>query len=27
VVGDRRELSAKGIEEALVVFALTEVKS
>ncbi len=27
VVGDRRELSAKGIEEALVVFPLTEVKS
>ena len=27
VVGDRRELSAKGIEEALVVFALMEVKS
>jgi class 3 adenylate cyclase len=26
VVGDRRELSAKGIEEALVVFPLTEVK-
>ncbi|MEK9928221.1 MAG: adenylate/guanylate cyclase domain-containing protein [Halieaceae bacterium] len=27
VVGDRRELSAKGIEEALVVFPLTEVQS